>query len=340
LTPRDAAPRIERVGAAFRATPWTGPAPPGGWAEAFALYASDDPGAPPMLGRHAHAGDTIVFTPRFAPASGVRVRALFRPQAGAPVTVWFGGVPAPPRAPTTRVVSVTPSAAVWPENVLRLYVTFSAPMRIGVAWEHLRVLDATGRAMGGMFVEIDQELWDPGGQRLTVLFDPARIKRGLVDHINEGPPLKAGETCTLEIDALWRDAAGGLLAAPHRQSFAVGPPLRAGLDPAEWRLTPPASGRDPVVVDFPHPLDAALALRAFKVTRHSEDVECLAELEEGETRLRLTPAARWRPGAHLLEADPVLEDVAGNRIGRAFDIERKHGGDRAEARAARVSFRV
>jgi len=36
----------------------------------------------------------------------------------------------------------------------------------------------------------------------------------------------------------------------------------------------------------------------------------------------------------------VLEDIAGNRIGRAFDIETKPGRERAEARAARVSFRV
>ena len=340
MSGEEAAPRIERVGAAFRATPWIGPPPPGGWAEAFALYASEDPGAPAMLGRHTRAGDAIVFTPRFAPASGVRVRALFHPQAGATVTVWFGGVPAPQRAPTTRVVSVTPRATVWPENVLRLYVSFSAPMRIGVAWDHLRVLDAGDRAMGGMFVEIDQELWDPSGQRLTVLFDPARIKRGLVDHINEGPPLKVGETCTLEIDGLWRDAAGGLLATPYRQRFAVGPPLRAGLDPADWRVTPPVTAGGPLVVDFPHPLDAALALRAFKVTRRGDDVACVAELAEGEMRLRLTPVSQWRPGPHVLEADPVLEDIAGNRIGRAFDIDRKRDGARAEGRSARLPFRV
>ena len=340
MTEEDAAPRIERVGAAFRATPWIGPPPPGGWAEAFALYASEDPGAPPLLGRHAWAKDAIIFTPRFAPSPAVRVRALFRPQAGAPVTAWFGGVPAPQRAPTTCVVSVTPSATVWPENVLRLYVTFSAPMRIGVAWEHLRVLDAHGQTMGGMFVEIDQELWDPSGRRLTVLFDPGRIKRGLVDHINEGPPLKAGETCTLEIDALWRDAAGGLLSGPHRHTFCVGPALRAGLDPADWRVIPPTSAGDPLVIDFPHPLDAALGVRAFKVTQHGDEVACLADLGKGETRLRLTPVSGWRPGAHLLEADPVLEDIAGNRIGRAFDVETKRGGGRPEASAARLSFQV
>lgn len=331
--------RIVRDGDGFRAAPWFGPEPAGGWSEIFRIFASEAPGAPPLLGRYHREAGCIEFRPRFPPAVGVRLRAEFQPQTGGSVTTWFGGVPAPERAPSARVVSVTPSAAVWPENVLRLYVSFSAPMRIGVAWEHLRVLDAEGRPMGGMFVEIDQELWDPSGRRLTALFDPARIKRGLVDHVNEGPPLKAGESCMVEIDGMWRDAAGALLAEPFRQRFAVGPPLREALEPADWRVTSPSNSDDALAIDFPHPLDAALALRSFSVSRDGERVPCAATLSDGETRLRLTPMAPWRSGAHLLVADPVLEDIAGNRIGRPFDIETRQGA-RSEARPATVPFRV
>src|SRR5579863_816059 len=127
-------------------------------------------------------------------------------------------------------------------------------MRIGEAWRHIRVLDAAGQPMGGMFVEIEQELWDPDGRRLTVLFDPARIKRGLVDHINEGPPLAEGSRCTLAIDAYWRDAAGRLLAAPFEKPITVGPPLRAPLDPAAWTLQPPVELDAPLRLDVPAPL--------------------------------------------------------------------------------------
>jgi len=301
----------------------------------FAVRASADPTVPPMLGRYDRDGDAIVFTPRFVPAPSLRLRAVFRATEGEAVEAWFGGVPEPPRAPTTRVVSVTPSADVWPENVLRLYVIFSAPMRIGVAWDHIRMLDAAGQPMGGMFVEIDQELWDPAGRRLTVLFDPARIKRGLVDHINEGPPLKLGETATLAIEPFWRDAAGDLLARPFAKTIRVGPPLRAALDPAAWRLTPPDGPNEPLTVDFPHPLDAALALRAFSVRRGDRRLETVAELANHETRLLLTPAQPWRAGRHTLHADPVLEDIAGNRLGRPFDIDtRKDGRTAAEAKIA------
>jgi hypothetical protein len=333
--------RIRRDGRSFRAGPFTGPAPRGGWREVFEVFASEAPDAPALLGAYERVGDEVVFTARFDPSPAVRLRAVFRPQGATPVTQWFGGVPAPPRAPSARVVSITPSADVWPENILRLYLTFSKPMRLGVAWDHIRMLDGDGRPMGGMFVEIDQELWDPEGRRLTVFFDPARIKRGLVDHINEGPPLDQGRRCALEVDAFWRDAAGALLAAGLTKTVSVGPPLRAPIDPAAWRITAPASPDAPLVVDFDRPLDAALALRAIQVARNGVPVAGSARLEADETRFVFSAEGPWRSGAYALVADPVLEDIAGNRIGRPFDIDRKApGGREAVARGVEIGFEV
>ena len=305
------------------------------------MFASEDPAAPAMLGRYRCEGGALTFTPRFAPAPSVRLRVVFRPETGEPIVAWFGGVPAPVQAPSTRILTVTPSADVWPENVLRLYLTFSAPMRIGEAWRHIRMLDAAGAPMGGMFVEIEQELWDPAGRRLTVLFDPARIKRGLVDHINEGPPLTVGAQGTLQIDAAWRDAEGRPLVEGLSKTVAVSAPLRAALDPNAWRLTPPGSPGDPLVVDVPHPLDAALALRALSVWKGVAAIPGDVRLERQETRLVFTPDAPWTHGRYALHADPVLEDIAGNRIGRPFDIDRRAPGfAEAAARAAQLDFEI
>ncbi|HLK26765.1 MAG TPA: hypothetical protein VKT30_19080 [Caulobacteraceae bacterium] len=334
-------PTVTRAEGAFRAGPWTGATPRGGWPEVLKVFASEDLAAPPMLGAYERDGREIVFTPRFPPAPALRLRAVFQPPIGKPVETWFGGVPQPEQAPTTRVASVTPSGDVWPENILRLYVTFSAPMRIGEAWSHIRMLDAAGLPMGGVFVEIDQELWDTAGQRLTVLFDPARIKRGLVDHIDEGPPLTEGERCTFEIDAYWRDADGGMLVEPFARAVAVGPPLRMPLRPDAWRLTPPARPSEPLVVEVPCPLDAALARRACRISADGAEVACQLEIEAGEQRLVFTPERPWAAGGYVLSIDPVLEDVAGNRIGRPFEIDR---GDPAcaemAARAAELRFEV
>ncbi|HEY2707266.1 MAG TPA: hypothetical protein VGI95_04375 [Caulobacteraceae bacterium] len=335
------APRITRSGPDFRAEPWAGTEPTGGWREAFEVFAGDNPTSPGLLGSYRREGEAIVFTPRFTPAPSVRLRAVLRPPSGEPAIAWFGGVPRPERAPSARVLSVTPSADVWPENILRFYVTFSAPMRIGVAWDHIRMLDAAGRPMGGMFVEIDQELWDPEGRRLTVLFDPGRIKRGLVDNINEGPPFQVGERCTLQIEHFWRDSANDLLAQPFEKTVTISAPLREGLDPADWRLTPPTASNSPLTVDFPRPLDAALAVRALSVELAGRDVAGTAQLEASETRFVFRPDAPWTPGDYRLIADPVLEDIAGNRIGRPFDIDRRApGGAEAAARGAEVGFSV
>ena len=333
--------RISRTGGSFRAESWRGAEPAAGWGEVFAIFAGDDPAAPAMLGAYARDGEAIIFTPRFSPAPSLRLRAVYSPPGAEPVVARFGGVPVPPRAPTTRVVSVTPSAAVWPENVLKLYVTFSAPMRIGVAWDNIRIRDAGGAAMGGMFVEIDQELWDPTGRRLTVLFDPGRIKRGLVDNINEGPPLAVGGSYTLEIDATWRDAAGGLLVESFAKTITVAAPLRARIDPSAWRLTPPAGPTEPLIVDFDRPLDAALGLRAITVRRDGAIIPCEAELERDETRLMFHPTRPWTSGRYSLHADDILEDIAGNRIGRPFDIDAKDPDQKAMiARAADLAFEI
>jgi hypothetical protein len=50
-------------------------------------------------------------------------------------------------------------------------------MSRGEAYRRVHLLDATGRPINLAFLEIEQELWDPEGRRLTLLFDPGRVKR-------------------------------------------------------------------------------------------------------------------------------------------------------------------
>lgn len=330
-------PKVWRTADGFTAGPWRG-APPARWGQVFEVFASDAEGAPALLGDHVWDGEAVTFVPRYPPAPSLTLRAVFRPADGPAITEWFGGVPAPPKAPSTRVISITPSAAAWPENVLRFYITFSAPMRIGVAWAHIQLLNADGSPVPAPFVEIDQELWDPQGRRLTVLFDPARIKRGLVDHEAEGLPLVPGRSYTLRISADWHDAAGSPLVAAFEHCFTALPAWREGLDDADWRFAAAAGG---VTLDFPRPLDAALALRAFGVFREGREVPGAWRLDPGETRLTFRPDQPLAPGAYVLEAASILEDIAGNRPGRPFDIDRSDPAQaKAEARDVRIAFEV
>ena len=47
---------------------------------------------------------------------------------------------------------------------------------------------------------------------------------------------------------------------------------------------------------------------------------CVA-VDRNETQWRFVPAGPWKPGGYELVVDTAIEDLAGNRIGRAFDID-------------------
>src|SRR4051812_4173224 len=172
---------IQRDGRTFKVIGWTpgqnAPAE-GGWAALFSVYAGTGD-VPPMLGSYAIEGGSLVFRPRFALGADVPVRAIFRPLEGRPIEVAF---PASSlrATPSTRVDHVYPSADVLPANQLKFYVHFSAPMARGEAWRRVHLLNDKGVEVVLPFLEIDQELWDHNNERLTVLFDPGRIKRGVL----------------------------------------------------------------------------------------------------------------------------------------------------------------
>src|SRR5262249_61033227 len=144
------------------------------------------------------------------------------PGGGAPIEKVFDG-PASQTTARARVEHVFPSGDVWPSNQLRVYIYFSAPMSRGEAGARIHVLDAGGRILEGVFLPLE-ELWDPSGQRLTMTFDPGRIKRGLTSNQTMGPPIGEGQRYSLVIDRDWPDARGAPMVEGHRKTFRGGPP--------------------------------------------------------------------------------------------------------------------
>jgi hypothetical protein len=309
-----AAIRMEAGG--FRVAGWNPgrSAPGGGWSSIFAVYAAEGD-APPMLGVYSIENGSLVFRPRFPLAAGVRARAVFHPPHGTAIEAVFETQKADLTA-STRVQHVYPSTDVLPDNQLKFYVFFSAPMRRGDAWPHIHLLDQNGKAVDMPFLE--QELWDRDYQRLTVLFDPGRIKRGLLPLQEAGQAIEDGKQYTLVIDREWRDARGAPLQEGFRKSFRAGPADRTPPDPSQWRLSAPQAGTsDALVVDFPKPMDYALLLRLLDVP----GVSGTASVEREETEWRFIPSQPWKPGEYRLVVDTALEDLAGNRIGQAFDVD-------------------
>jgi len=306
----------------FRVEGWqpAGP-PPEGWSALFKLYAGEGD-VPPLLGSYSVEGGALVFRPRFPLSPGIRVRAVFVPSGGAATQAVFELPSAATLPSTTRVAHVYPSTDVLPENQLKFYVCFSAPMSRGRAWQKIHLLDATGKPVTLPFLELDEELWDPDHTRLTVLFDPGRIKREVRPLKEIGPAIEAGKRYTLLIDRDWPDGRGTPLAEEFRKEFRVVAPDRTPPDTANWRITAPrAGGADPLEIHFPEPMDYALLQHLLEVVGPDGPVTGSIDVQRNETLWRFTPRQAWKAGDYRVIVQTTLEDLAGNHIGRAFDVD-------------------
>lgn len=266
-------------------------------------------------------GAVLVFQPQFPLEPGVTYRARYK-LAGESAEQSFT-IPKPVIESTTVVERVYPTVSMLPENQLKLYIHFSAPMSKGEAFRRIHLVDDQGTEVKLPFLELEEELWDREFRRLTVLFDPGRIKRDLVPNREVGPPLKQGRKYAFVIDREWVDARGAPLKEGHRKEFSVGPPDRTPLDLKTWRVTVPEPQTSrPLQLDFPEPIDAALLQRFLDVVDVRGDlVDGKVTVDRGETRWTFTPASAWKAGSYKIEVISTLEDLAGNKIGRAFDVD-------------------
>lgn len=323
------------------------------WSEVLVVRADSDslqvrPDLPAMLGGYEVAEKTLRFTPRFPLVPGLRYSAVLRSarlsgddQARPQTAVYRFEAEAAGEA--TRVTTVHPTAAVLPMNLLKVYLHFSAPMSRGAVYSHVRVLDAQSRPVELAFLELEEELWNAEQTRLTLLFDPGRIKRGLLPREQEGPVFEEGKSYTLEIDAAWPDAQGRPLAGSCRKTFTAGAADETAPDPARWQVAaPPAGTRQPLTVRFDEPMDSALARRLIWVeTEAGMPLEGAVALVEEDRCWHMTPTLPWPRGAAVVWVKPLIEDLAGNQIGKVFDVdvfENQAPGDSGRSAALRFTL--
>lgn len=293
---------------------------------------------PMMAGELEIESDGVCFTPRFPFLAGttyvVRVgdRSWTLQRADQETAV-----------PAARVVEIYPTAATLPVNQLKLYVLFSAAMSEGSANRAVSVRRADGGGrIEGALLPMEPELWDRDRTRLTLLLDPGRIKRGLVGHDQAGYPLTEGVAVVVGVAGSFRDATGRPLLAAAERGYNVGAPVRAKVGPGAWQITPPRpASRERLTVDFDRPLDHALLEHSLTVAADDgTEIPGRAEIAPGERRWTFAPEQPWRPGAHQLIIDALLEDLAGNSLARVFDRDlNRQADDPLDIRQATVTFR-
>src|SRR5829696_3436142 len=228
---------------------------------------------PPVAGDWSVKGDALRFEPLFPLAPGVNYR-VFCDLSAIPRTKHKGdafsltvGIPKPPPGPRVQVLSVYPSTNRLPENTLRFYIHLSGPVTRGDIYKRFKLVRDDGKEVLLPFLRLDEELWSADGLRLTLLFDPGRVKRGLAPREEHGPILEEGRSFTFTIDPNWQDAEGRPLLAEFKKSFSVLAPDDEPVAPENWKLVAPRGGSDaPLLVRLAKPLDHALLGRMLWVT--------------------------------------------------------------------------
>ena len=243
------------------------------------------------------SANQLEFAPRFEFEEGVRYQALFH-LGGKRIEKLDFEIASSEKAPLAKVSAVYPSGDTLPENHLRFYVHFSQPMSRGFAGKHIKLLTEEGDAVDLPFLELDQELWDPEGRRLTLFLDPGRVKRGLKPREDHGPVLEFGKRYSLVVDKGFQDARGVGMREGFSTSFKVELSDFDQPDTGRWQIRAPALGsREPLRIKFGAPLDHGMLQRMIAVF-NDDGFELGGEIEvsDGESVWSFVPAMPWRKG--------------------------------------------
>ena len=173
------------------------------------------------------------------------------------------------------------------------------------------------------FLEMPEELWDPERKRLTIFFDPGRIKRGVQPNLQLGLPLVAGRSYRLEIDKHWLDEQGATLLDNFQKEFEVLSVDRNSPNPKLWSVDVPSAGsKEPLRLDFHEAMDYGLLNSALAIlTRKGEVVSGRITISNEEQTWHFVPLLVWAPGTYQIAVNTWLEDLAGNNIRRKFDVD-------------------
>ena len=297
------------------------------WQSLLRVTVSDAEASGAVAGRYGVTATAVEYRPRFPFDPGRAYTARFdqtrlpTPRAGTPVTARLRLAPAAPSDPAT-VTMIFPSGAVWPENMLRFYIHFSAPMSRGSGTKFVHLVDHEGKEVPDAILAAYGDLWNDATTRLTVFFDPGRVKRGVGPNVRMGRAIVEGRRYAITVDAAWKDAQGQALAAPFKREFTAGPALYQALSATDWKISAPRAGtRELVTIAFPAPLDRALLERTISLqTAAGGAIPGRVQVGESEASWMFIPAEAWKAGDYRLVVQTVLEDPAGNKIGRAFEV--------------------
>jgi len=271
----------------------------------------------PMLGTFRISGDVVEFTPVVPFTKGLTYNLLEDGNVLREIAIPVSDSPAP------VIVAIYPTADTVPENLLKVYLKFSAPMMEGRSASFVRLLKDGRDTMKGTFLDLQPELWNEAGTILTLWLDPGRIKLDLIPNKEMGNPLTKGARYEIVVTSGWKSMEGKELPVAARKRFFVGSRDDESPDIAAWEMELPAAGsRQPLRVNFLEPLDRMLAEEALKVLDAArQPVSGKYAIIGDDSSLEFLPDSRWLQGDYLLSVQARMEDLSGNNLYRLFETD-------------------
>ncbi len=269
-----------------------------------------------ILGTYRPTADGIMFEPLVPFTRGLRYSVWLRNRQLGELTI--PGLAAGDR-PT--LLGIYPSSDSLPDNLLKLYLHFSRPMREGQSLRYVTLLKNGTDTLPGVFLDLQPELWNANRTLLTLWLDPGRIKRDLQPNKLLGTPLQAQGHYTLVVDAAWPDAQGAVLGRPLSKTFFTTGRDSSSPAPTRWALHEPKAGsRQRLTVRFGEALDYSLLTETLHVINEAgKAVGGRWQPADSEKQGWFVPNALWESGRYILRVEGRLEDLAGNNLNRPFD---------------------
>jgi hypothetical protein len=289
----------------------------------------DSANAPAILGASSIGvtSEFAAFKPLIPFTRGLRYRVTVNNK-----TIGTIDIPSTSPSDEAKVVAVYPTRDTIPENLLKIYIEFSKPMREGEALQHLTLIKNGKDSLQSTFLDLEPELWNNDRTILTVWLDPGRIKRGLQPNLAMGPPLIKGNKYTLIVKQDWKNQDGAELQRDFIKNFITIEYDSLSLDPDFWKIRIPNAGTlQSLNIDFKESLDYMLIRNAIHITNLTGmEVPGAINVYPGEVGFAFTPAVPWEKGDYYLLVETRLEDLAGNNLNHLFDTDIIYGHKKSE----------
>jgi hypothetical protein len=271
---------------------------------------------PAILGEYTITNDTILFQPAIPFTRGLIYKVVVNSKPLGTIAI-----PPPTKQDRASVFTIYPTSDIVPENLLKIYIEFSKPMKEGESLKHLLLMKNEKEILSDVFLDLQPELWNETRTILTVWFDPGRIKRDLQPNITKGPPLTKGNKYTLIIKKDWPNENGAGLFADYTKDFVTGERDTIMPDPSLWKLKIPKAGtQESLFIDFNEPMDFLVITNALHISdKDGYEIPCTNYLLDDDTGIGIHSVSPWKKGDYYLTVESRVEDLAGNNLDHPFD---------------------